>query len=226
MGRPAFATAGEGSAMTTLIIGVATAALAGIAFVVWWWSRTLAGVASGLEALRHGRKAYIVRSTAPGPVGRLVRAFNVVATEVQARTARLEQDRQQMTVVLEAMAEAVIAVDTRHHLLFANAGRLSTLRPGCGLGRSVGRGTDPQSAGPCGDRGDTEARSIRLPTLLSFPSPPGMDIREGRDDRFRCEGLRCPVIRRRAPCSYSTMSPTFAGLSGCGRTSSPTPHMS
>jgi two-component system phosphate regulon sensor histidine kinase PhoR len=108
--------------MQTLIIGLAAVALAGAAFVAWWWSRALAGVASGLEALRHERKAHVVRSTAPGPVGRLVRAFNVVATEVQSRTARLEQDRQQMMVVLEAMAEAVIAVDTRHHLLFANAG--------------------------------------------------------------------------------------------------------
>ena len=63
-----------------------------------------------------------MRSAAPGPVGRLVRAFNSAATEVQSRAARLEQDRQQLIVVLEAMAEAVIAVDTRHHLLFANAG--------------------------------------------------------------------------------------------------------
>jgi two-component system, OmpR family, phosphate regulon sensor histidine kinase PhoR len=108
--------------METLIIGLASTALAVVAFLAWWWTRALAGVASGLEALRHGRKAHVVRSSAPGPVGRLVRAFNVVATEVQARTARLEQDRLQMMVVLEAMAEAVIAVDTRHHLLFANAG--------------------------------------------------------------------------------------------------------
>jgi two-component system phosphate regulon sensor histidine kinase PhoR len=55
---------------------------------------------------------------------------------VEARTARLEQDRQQLTVVLEAMAEAVIAVDTRRRLLFANAGanRLFGLD-----GSSVGR---------------------------------------------------------------------------------------
>jgi two-component system phosphate regulon sensor histidine kinase PhoR len=40
---------------------------------------------------------------------------------VQLRGARLEQDRQQLIVVLEAMAGPVIAVDTRHRLLFANA---------------------------------------------------------------------------------------------------------
>jgi two-component system phosphate regulon sensor histidine kinase PhoR len=114
--------AGMGIAMEALIIGLAATALAAGSFIAWRWSRALAGVASGLEALRHGRNAHVVRSTVPGPVGRLVRAFNVVATEVQARAARLEQDRQQMMVVLEAMAEAVIAVDTRHHLLFANAG--------------------------------------------------------------------------------------------------------
>ena len=39
----------------------------------------------------------------------------------EGRNEELEQDRQQLRVVLEAMAEAVIAVDTRRRLLFANA---------------------------------------------------------------------------------------------------------
>ena len=58
---------------------------------------------------------------ARGPVGRLVRAFNAAANEIEARTAGLDQDRQQLLVVLGAMAEAVIAVDLRRRLLFANA---------------------------------------------------------------------------------------------------------
>ena len=48
---------------------------------------------------------------ARGPVGKLVRAFNASANEIEARTAGLDQDRQQLLVVLGAMAEAVIAVD-------------------------------------------------------------------------------------------------------------------
>ena len=56
-----------------------------------------------------------------GPVGELVRAFNAAATAVEVRTAGLDQDRQQLLVVLGAMAEAVLAVDPRRRLLFANA---------------------------------------------------------------------------------------------------------
>ena len=55
------------------------------------------------------------------PIGRLVDTFNSAATEVQARTARLDQDRRELLVVLGAMAESVIAVDGRRRLLFANA---------------------------------------------------------------------------------------------------------
>jgi two-component system phosphate regulon sensor histidine kinase PhoR len=108
--------------MEAVVIGLAMAVLVAGSLVAWRWSRALGAVATGLEALRRGRKARVVRSAAPGPVGRLVRAFNAAAAEVQSRAARLERDRQQLIVVLEAMAEAVIAVDTRHHLLFANAG--------------------------------------------------------------------------------------------------------
>ena len=76
------------------------------------------------------------RAGPAGPLGRLVRAFNAAAADVQARIDGLERDRQQLLVVLEAMAEAVIAVDSRHRLLFANAGanRLFWLD-----GTSVGR---------------------------------------------------------------------------------------
>src|SRR5207247_10439010 len=51
----------------------------------------------------------------------LVGACTPAATELPCHTARLEQALQQLIVVLEAMAEAVIAVDPRHRLLFANA---------------------------------------------------------------------------------------------------------
>ncbi len=71
--------------MATVIIGLAAVVLVAGSFVAWRWSRALTAVATGLEALRRGRKAHVVRSAAPGPVGRLVRSFNSAATEVQAR---------------------------------------------------------------------------------------------------------------------------------------------
>jgi two-component system phosphate regulon sensor histidine kinase PhoR len=108
--------------MQLVMIGVAATALAAACLLAWRWSHIAREIASGLEALRRGNRASFVRTAAPGPLGRLVRTFNSMATDVQARVDRLEKDRQQLIVVLEAMAEAVIAVDPRLRLLFANAG--------------------------------------------------------------------------------------------------------
>jgi two-component system phosphate regulon sensor histidine kinase PhoR len=107
--------------MKIVIVVCAVAGSALAAYIVWRWWCALAEVARGLEALGSRDKARPVLTAARGPVGKLVRAFNTAATEVQARNARLDQDRQQLLVVLGAMAEAVIAVDPRRRLLFANA---------------------------------------------------------------------------------------------------------
>src|SRR5262245_23971307 len=106
--------------MQTAIIGTATAALAVACLLGWRWSRIAGEIADALESLRGGSRPPFVRSAARGSLGRLVRSFNAAAADVQARIGRLEGDRQQLIVVLEAMAEAVIAVDPRHRLLFAN----------------------------------------------------------------------------------------------------------
>jgi two-component system, OmpR family, phosphate regulon sensor histidine kinase PhoR len=103
--------------METLIILLAAVGI----YLGWRWSRALAEVTRGLEALGVGAKTRPRLRTVPGPVGRLVKAFNDAAAEIQANTARLNQDHQQLLVVLGAMAEAVIAVDPRRRLLFANA---------------------------------------------------------------------------------------------------------
>ncbi len=108
--------------METVLIALTAAGVAAGSYVAWRWWRALTEVAGGLAGLGRGEKARVVRTVAIGPLGELVRAYNAAAAEVQARTDRLERDRQQLTVVLEAMAEAVLAVDPRHRLLFANAG--------------------------------------------------------------------------------------------------------
>jgi two-component system phosphate regulon sensor histidine kinase PhoR len=117
--------------MQTVIIGTSAAAMAMLLLLAWRWMRLLSDVSGGLEALRRGRRAHVVRAARAWPIGRLVRAFNAAAADVSGRIDRLEQDRQQLIVVLEAMAEAVIAVDIRNRLLFANAGanRLFGLDP-------------------------------------------------------------------------------------------------
>ena len=54
----------------------------------------------GLEALGDGEKARLVLTESGWPIGRLVDTFNSAATEIQARTARLDQDRQELLVVV------------------------------------------------------------------------------------------------------------------------------
>jgi two-component system phosphate regulon sensor histidine kinase PhoR len=110
-----------GSAMETLVIALAVALVAMIAYTAWSWLRALGEVTRGLQATGEGQRARLVFSAAPGPIGNLIRTFNTAVAEIQSRHDRLDQDRQQLLVVLEAMDEAVIAVDMRRRLLFANA---------------------------------------------------------------------------------------------------------
>ncbi len=113
--------AGLGCVMETFVITVFAAVLALVGYMAWSWHRVLAEVCRGLRALGSGQKARLVRRGVPGPLDALVKTFNSAAADIQSRDQSLEQDRQQLRVVLEAMEEAVIAVDARRRLLFANA---------------------------------------------------------------------------------------------------------
>jgi two-component system phosphate regulon sensor histidine kinase PhoR len=107
--------------METLVIILTTLVLALVAYVLWSWHSALREITRGLHAMGDGLKARLILSAVPGPIGNLIKAFNIAAAEVQLRQQRLDEDRQQLRVVLEAMDEAVIAVDTRQRLSFANA---------------------------------------------------------------------------------------------------------
>jgi two-component system phosphate regulon sensor histidine kinase PhoR len=108
--------------MQTVIFGLATGVVVVACLLVWRWSRIHRELARGLEELRRRGRAPFVRAGTRGPLGLLVRTYNAAAADVQTRIDGLERDRLQLLVVLEAMAEAVIAVDSRQRLLFANAG--------------------------------------------------------------------------------------------------------
>src|SRR5947209_3407081 len=95
--------------------------LVAVAVVASRWSRALAEIERGLEALGEGRPARPVLARARGPVGRLARAFDASAPRLEERIGRLEQERQQLRAVLGGMTEGVIAIDARRRLLFANA---------------------------------------------------------------------------------------------------------
>ncbi|HKM51988.1 MAG TPA: ATP-binding protein, partial [Isosphaeraceae bacterium] len=111
---------GSGTAMGTFLIALALAFLSAIGLVAWQWFRACREVLRGLDALTAGKKTRQILIDVWGPMSRLIGGFNAAAQQVQARIDRLEEDRQQLRVVLGAMAEAVIAVDARRRLLFAN----------------------------------------------------------------------------------------------------------
>ena len=171
--------------------------------MVWRWRSALAEVASGLEALGAREKARPVLTTARGPIGKLVRAFNAAATEIQARTAGLDQDRQQLLVVLGAMAEAVIAVDPRRRLLFANASanRLFGLDA-----TSVGRLVPELIRSP--QVQDAVEATLRLAVPAAYEGEltlPGRDPAQRGNNRFlSVRGNPLPGRRRRGPSSSST----------------------
>jgi two-component system, OmpR family, phosphate regulon sensor histidine kinase PhoR len=98
----------------------------------------LAEIARGVAALGKGQPTRPILVRVRGPVGQLARLFDSVAPQLEARIARLEQDRQQLRAVLSGMAEGVIAIDARRRLLFANASadRLFGL-DGASVGRLV-----------------------------------------------------------------------------------------
>ena len=138
-----------------------------------------------------------------GPLGRLVEVFNASSVEVQERLTRFEEDRQQLRVVLGAMAEAVVAVDARRRLLFANASADALF----GLdAASVGR------LAPELIRSPPVQKAVEATFRLSHPSAyqgeltlPGRDAPlRRRPACWRFEGRRCRAARPRAPCSSST----------------------
>jgi two-component system phosphate regulon sensor histidine kinase PhoR len=106
--------------MELVLIALVLVGLAIITRVSRRWSRVLREVAHGLDTLGAGKRTRQILINVRGPVRDLVRVFNVAAPDIEGRIDRLEQDRQQLRVVLGAMAEAVIAVDARRRLLFAN----------------------------------------------------------------------------------------------------------
>ncbi|MHB1561418.1 MAG: sensor histidine kinase [Isosphaeraceae bacterium] len=174
--------------MQTALIGLAVVAGATAIVIAWRWSRTAREVARGLDELRRGIKPHRVRTSASGPLARLATEFNVAAADVHARIARLEQDRQQLNVVLEALAEAVIAVDPRLRLLFANAGanRLFGLDAG-----SVGRLIPELIRSP--QVQEAIEATLLLPAPQAYQSELILTTREGN---ARAPGVaRCLAVR-------------------------------
>ena len=106
--------------MGYVLIALVLAVLGAAVLVAGRWLCAIRELSRGLSALGSGGRTRQILIDVWGPVGRLIGVFNEAAPAIQGRIDRLEEDRQQLRVVLGAMAEAVIAVDARRRLLFAN----------------------------------------------------------------------------------------------------------
>lgn len=106
--------------MRYVLIALVLAVLGAAVLVAGRWLRAIRELSRGLSTLGSGGRTRQILIDVWGPVGRLIGVFNEAAPAIQGRIDRLEEDRQQLRVVLGAMAEAVIAVDARRRLLFAN----------------------------------------------------------------------------------------------------------
>jgi len=123
-----------------LALALAVAVVSALILLAVRWAkrrrRAMAELERGFAAIADGRVVRPVTADIGGRLGDLARGFNELAPRLEARLEMLEGDRHLLAAVLEGMTEAVIAVDARRRLLFANeaAGALFGLGPG-----SVGR---------------------------------------------------------------------------------------
>ncbi|WZO96898.1 ATP-binding protein [Isosphaeraceae bacterium EP7] len=156
---------------------IITAALVLLFVVSWARSQLLAleELRRSLEAVRDDKSARPVLAWTSWPLSRLVRVYGEAMPELEARIGRLERDGQQLHAVLSGMADAVIAVDARRRLLFANARADLLFGTDSGsVGRrihelirspSVQKAVDASLAGPSSYRGDltiNEREGVRL----------------------------------------------------------------
>src|SRR5579884_2522744 len=122
-------TVGTGDAHTRLwmmlLLGGAAAAAVPMSFVLSARLarrlgrpvRALMGVADKIGEGNSGQRVF---SEGQDEIGELVSAFNRMSERLDARIARLEEDRQQLRTILSGMVEGVVALDSAQRILYAN----------------------------------------------------------------------------------------------------------
>jgi two-component system phosphate regulon sensor histidine kinase PhoR len=112
------------SAMRRIVWSVgAILALLGL-ITTYWLTRRLVSPISVLtdaaEGITAGRFAQRVGVNTNDEFGMLARSFERMSSELDTRETQLRESVQRQTTVLGGMVEGVIAVDSEHHVLFAN----------------------------------------------------------------------------------------------------------
>jgi two-component system phosphate regulon sensor histidine kinase PhoR len=90
----------------------------------YWLTRRLVGPISVLtdaaEGITAGQFAQRIGVNTNDEFGILARSFERMSSELDTRETQLRESVQRQTTVLGGMVEGVIAVDSEHHVLFAN----------------------------------------------------------------------------------------------------------
>jgi two-component system phosphate regulon sensor histidine kinase PhoR len=84
------------------------------------FSRPLRSLIGAADKLGDGNGGQRVYSDRQDEVGELVQSFNRMSEQLDARIARLEEDRQQLRTILSGMVEGVVALDAAQRILYAN----------------------------------------------------------------------------------------------------------
>jgi two-component system phosphate regulon sensor histidine kinase PhoR len=106
-------------------------------------TRSLRDMMRVSEAMAAGEYHQRVRSKSPGEFGRLARAFDSMAAELEARVEAVTTDRNRMQAILGGMAEGVVAIDRDERVVHMNAvaTRLLRAKPAPGGGARIWEAT-------------------------------------------------------------------------------------
>jgi len=108
-----------------LLLGVAAVVAAFLSFFVSVrlasrLSQPLRALLGATDRLGEGKSGQRVFTEAQDEIGALAAAFNRMSEQLDARIARLEEDRQQLRTILSGMVEGVVALDPNQRILYAN----------------------------------------------------------------------------------------------------------
>lgn len=123
----AVTAAKDGETRLRLVLAIGGAAAVGVAatFILCArlarnWKRLLHALVVAADKLGEGNGGQRVFTEAQDEIGTLVYAFNRMSERLDARIARLEEDRQQLRTILSGMVEGVVALDAGQRILYAN----------------------------------------------------------------------------------------------------------
>jgi signal transduction histidine kinase len=124
---------------TVALIGVVLA-LVGGAIAGAFFLRPVAAIASGVEELASGKSDFRVSVAAHDEFGTLAEKFNQLSRRIKNDRAQWETERGQFFNIFRSITDALLLLDARGHVLFANAeaqGKLGLPAGGLADGRPL-----------------------------------------------------------------------------------------